>query len=84
MNPTIKQIEQELMHLSSSQDYRRSQKVWAEDAQIKNMRRLAAKARSLTHKDALDLVRVVADSASLTSEILILAERLAKETAAHG
>ena len=80
MSATINQIEQELLHLSSSESYRRAHKVWAEDVQLRNMKNLAVKARSMAHKDALNLVRVVADSASLTSQILILAERLAQET----
>jgi hypothetical protein len=84
MSLTITQIENELTRLSSSESYRRDQKVWAEEVQMKNMKRLAAKARSLAHKDALNFVRVVADSASLTSEILILAERLVKETELGG
>ena len=80
MNNTLIEIDREISHLAESSEYRREQKVWAEESQLKNMRRMATKARSLLPKDALDLIRVVSDSASLTSKILILAEKLFEET----
>ena len=80
MRQTLDEIDQEIARLAGSSEYRHAQKVWAEEAQIKNMRRMAAKSRSLSQKDALDLVRVVSDCASLASTILHLAEKLVPET----
>ncbi len=79
MNHTLAEIDQEIARLAASSEYRREQKVWAEEPQLKNMKRMAAKARSLSDKDVQDLVRVVSDSASLTSRILKLSEQLVRE-----
>lgn len=79
MSHTLTEINREIARLATSSEYRRAQKVWAEESQLKNMKRLATRAHSLSAKDAQDLVRVVSDSASLTSRIMQLAEQHARE-----
>jgi len=76
----LSEIESELARLAVSADYRRTQKVLAEGAQFKNMKRALARCGSMSTKAALDFSRVVSDSASLDSRILQLAEQLVKAT----
>lgn len=79
MKTTLTEIEAELIRLSNSDKYKLSQGVWAEKAQLQNIRKILGRCQAMTSNDVLDLIRVVSDSASLDSRLLRLAERLLSE-----
>jgi hypothetical protein len=82
MNDVLREIAEELDRLAASGEYRGAQKVWAGPKQIKQAKKMLARARTLTESDVGALARVVSDWASSESKILQLVTELYRQSAA--
>jgi hypothetical protein len=64
----FKEIIEEIDKLRN-EDYRKSEKIWANEKQIKVLSKLLKKANSLNREDIINYCRFVSDIASLSSKI---------------